>query len=157
MIWYKQAPLKIPLSNLVKIIEFVYTSTKPTCSAAGKAVFTATVNDGSNSTDTHSYTLSKKDHDFGNWIATETDWNEDYTDFTAKRSCKNCTRTETYTGSKDVEITYPDNICVQDGDITYTAMIGGIGKVGEITVPTEALGHDWDEMTTTAATCTEAG
>lgn len=138
-----------PQDGVTKSYEAEITSetTEPTCTEAGKIVYTATVEvDGETYTDTKEVELEALGHEYGepNWT-----WTEDFT-ATATFTCERCGDEQVVEATVTSEIT-AEPTCEEAGEKTYTATAEFEGETytATTTEALEALGHDWDEPTWT--------
>ncbi|MDY4923075.1 MAG: hypothetical protein SO117_08645, partial [Frisingicoccus sp.] len=124
--------------------EVTSVTTEPTCTEAGKVIYTATAElNGETCTDTKEVVIEALGHNYGDPVWT---WTEDYSGATAAFTCKNdAGHTETKTATVTSEST--DATCTKAGTVTYTATVELEGKeyTDTQTVEGQALGHDYGE------------
>jgi lactocepin len=137
-----------PQDGASKSYEAVVTSetTDPTCTEAGKIVYTATVEvDGETYTDVKEVEIEALGHEYGEPTWT---WTEDFT-ATATFACVRGDDEQVVEATVTSETTEPT--CEEAGETVYTATVEFEGETytDTKTAPIEALGHDWDEPTWT--------
>jgi lactocepin len=138
-----------PQDGVTKSYEAEITSetTEPTCTEAGKIVYTATVEvDGETYTDTKEVELEALGHKYGEPTWT---WTEDFT-AAAAFTCERCKDEQVVQAAVTSEIT-TEATCEEPGVKTYTATAEFEGETytDTKTETLEALGHDWAEPTWT--------
>ena len=132
-------------SKHVKTVDakITYKTTKATCEADGKTVYTATVTfNGKTYTDTKTVKIDKLGHKYG-----EPTWTWNGTDSaTAKFTCANDSK---HVKTVDAKITYKTTkaTCEADGKTVYTATVTFNGKTytDTKTVKIDKLGHKYGE------------
>ncbi|MBP5154227.1 MAG: Ig-like domain-containing protein, partial [Lachnospiraceae bacterium] len=118
----------------------------PTCEGTGVRVYTALFENEAFETQTFEEEIEALGHD---WDEPDYEWNEDHTEMTATRICKNDPE-HRETEKVQAEKTTVDPTCTEDGKNTYTAVFENEGfetQVYEEVIA--AIGHDWDEGTVT--------
>ena len=124
-------------------------TTKATCTAAGKTVYTATVKfDGKSYTNDKTVTIKATGH---KWGTPTYKWSSDNKTVTATRVCQNDkTHTQTETVKATAKTTNPT--CTKAGQTVYTsaAFKNTAFKVQTKTVTLKALGHSFSAWKTTS-------
>ena len=138
---------KIPATEAEKC-EVTSEVTEPTCTEAGKTVYTATATDKNNinHTDTKEVPIEATGHTYSADPTYE--WSEDYKTCKAIFTCDK--KDDTQTVECTVTPATTDATCTEAGKVVYTATCTFKGK--EYTCPekketTNALGHDYGEPT----------
>ena len=142
---------KIPATEAEKCVMTSEVTEEPTCTKAGKRVYTATATDKNNTkhTDTKEVPIAATGHKYGK---PEFKWSDD-NKCTATFTCEN-----DKTHTKDVECTITSKTtnatCTTEGDVVYTATVKDPNGSDEYEYTdtkkvktTNALGHDYGEPT----------
>lgn len=140
---------KIPATEAEKCVMTSEVTEEPTCTKAGKRVYTATATDKNDTkhTDTKEVPIAATGHKYGK---PEFKWSDD-NKCTATFTCEN-----DKTHTKDVECTITSKTtnatCTTEGDVVYTATVKEPNGSDEYTdtkkvKTTNALGHDYGEPT----------
>ena len=122
-------------------------SVAPTCTEAGKNVFTATATyDGKDYTDTKEVEVPALGHKYKGAIK----WSEDFKSANAEFTCETCQDVQTV--KADVTAKTDDATCTTGGKVTYTAKAELKDKNGKVLATAtdtkettvDALGHDYE-------------
>ena len=130
----------------VKVAKDEKNSVAPTCTEAGKNVFTATATyEGKEYTDTKEVAVPALGHKYKGEIK----WSEDYKTATAEFTCETCKDVQTV--KADVTVKTDNATCTTGGKVTYTAKAELKDKNGKVLATAtdtkettvDALGHDY--------------
>ncbi len=137
-------------NDIVETVDITITgTTDPTCTGKGSVVYTSKAfNNKAFQVQTKTVETDALGHDWGEVTYT---WSEDNKKVTATRTCtRNQSHIETETVDAEVTGTTAST-CTDKGSIVYTskAFENAAFQVQTKTVETDALGHDWGEVTYT--------